>query len=77
MEDFPKIDHKGRLRVKIRIIPGIFPGWKIQLEDKTVWRVDRTHFRGETRGNSWNIDIEARPIAGNPFRGLSADVRSQ
>jgi hypothetical protein len=60
MEDAPKIDHKGRLRVKTRIIPGIFPGRKIQLEDGSVWRVDKARYHGETRGHGWNIFIEAR-----------------
>lgn len=61
MENAPKIDHKGRLRVMTRIIPGIFPGRKIQLEDKSVWRVDKARYHGETRGHAWNIHIEARP----------------
>jgi len=61
MEDFPKIDHKGRLRVVTRIIPGLFPGRKIQLEDRSVWRVDKARYHGETRGRAWNIHIEARP----------------
>lgn len=61
MEEAPKIDHKGRLKVKTRIIPGVFPGRKIQLEDKSVWRVDKARYHGETRGHAWNIFIEARP----------------
>jgi hypothetical protein len=62
MEDAPKIDHKGRLRVKTRIIPDIFPGRKIQLEDKSTWRVDKARYHGQTRGHVWNIYIEARPV---------------
>lgn len=61
MEDAPKIDHKGRLRMKTRILPGIWPGRKIQLENKSVWRVDKARYHGETRGHAWNIFIEARP----------------
>ncbi len=60
MEDTVKIDHKHRLHVKTRMIPGIFPGRKIQLEDKSVWRVDQARYHGETRGNAWNIVIEGR-----------------
>lgn len=53
--------HGKRLQVTTRLIPGIYPGRKIQLEDKSVWRVDKARYHGETRGNAWNIHIEARP----------------
>lgn len=61
MDGTIKIDHKGRLHVKTRIVPNVFPGRKIQLEDKSVWRVDRATFKGQTRGNSWDIDLECKP----------------
>lgn len=61
MENSAKIDHKGRLHVKMRLIPVVFPGRKIQLADKSVWRVSKAHYQGETRGHAWGIQVEATP----------------
>ncbi len=58
----PKGKHPRRLRVKMRMIPTVFPGRKIQLEDKSVWRVNKAHYHGDMRGNSWGIDVEALAV---------------
>jgi hypothetical protein len=51
-----------RLRVRTRLIPGIWPGRKIQLADGSIWRCDKTHYHGETHGPAWGIVIEGRPV---------------
>lgn len=62
MLDTIKIDHKRRLHLKMLMVPDVFPGRKIQLEDKSVWRLEKCRYSGHTKGNNWNIDIEALPI---------------
>lgn len=62
--DTVKIDHKGRLHCKTLMIPEVFPGRKIQLVDKSVWRVDKAHYRGHTKGNDWGIDLQCKPVKG-------------
>ena len=63
MVDTIKIDHKGRLHLRMLMIPDVFPGRKIQLADKSVWRVDKAKYSGHTKGNQWHIDIEGTPIS--------------
>ncbi len=46
----------------MRMIPTVFPGRKIQLEDKSIWRVNKAHYHGDMRGNSWGIDVEALAV---------------
>lgn len=51
------------IKLRTFIIPNLFPGRKMQLEDKTVWRVQRAHYHGGTVEKDWYIDIEGRPIS--------------
>lgn len=59
MEGSIRIDHKNKLHIKTRMIPGIAPGRKIKLADDSEWRVNKAHYNGDTRGPAWGITVEA------------------
>lgn len=60
LEGSPSFDHKGNLHVDSRIIPNLFPGRKVQLADKTTWRVEKAHYQGQTKGQHWTIHMQCK-----------------
>jgi len=63
----PSIDSEGVMHAKALIIPGIFPGRKIDVRSRYaagVFRAAKTTFTGSTAGPDWYVDIEGRVING-------------
>lgn len=70
MERFNKQHSKHRIPagIKLRslILPGIRPGRLVQVESAAVrgtYVVRKAEFNGDTHGNDWQIDIEARAVS--------------
>ena len=61
--DSPSLDTKGVLHCKTAMLPGIQPGSWIQLNAKFVsgvFRVVCLDIEGDTRGEAWSLQIEAK-----------------
>lgn len=64
--DAPELDDKGQLRARTLIIPDLFPGRRVQVASEFVtglFRVERAAYTGETNGEEWTIEIDAKPEA--------------
>ena len=64
--DAPEIDDKGQLRARTLIIPDLSPGKRVQVDSEFVtgvYRVEKTRHVGETSGEEWTIEIEAKAEA--------------
>lgn len=54
---------KGMIRARTLMIPGLYPGRRVQLNSKHVsgvYRVETTHCSGEYESNNWGYDIELK-----------------
>lgn len=59
----PTVDSKGILKVRVLMVPDVFPGRKIVLDSKRLkgqYRIESTHHFGDTHGQDWYIDIEGK-----------------
>lgn len=59
----PTVDNKGVLKVRALLIPDVFPGRKLVLDAarlKGQYRVETTTHTGDTAGEDWFVDIEAK-----------------
>ncbi len=65
MVNSPSVDNDGVLSVTTLIIPGLQPGIIIRMNSTFVqgdFRVEQCKWHGQTSGNDWYIDIEAKKI---------------
>lgn len=57
----PELGKGGVVRCTTLMIPGVYPGRRVQLESEHVsgvYRVETTHHKAEFEGDSWGADIE-------------------
>jgi hypothetical protein len=61
----PQAGDEGRVTARSLMIPSLQPGKKVRIESSLVtgfFRVERSVFLGDTWGNDWYTDIEAKPL---------------
>jgi hypothetical protein len=61
--DSPSIDSEGVLTARTLMIPNLFPGRRVQVESRFatgIYRITKSQYTGDTRGNEWYIDIEGK-----------------
>ena len=61
----PSIDNEGTLTIQCLMIPEIFPGRLLVVESEFLsgnFRVESCKYTGDTAGNDWYIDIEAKKL---------------
>jgi len=61
----PSVDNEGVLSCQTLLIPEIFPGRTITLESERLsgrYRVEQCTYTGNTGGQDWYIDLEAKAI---------------
>jgi len=59
----PSVDTKGVCSFSTLMLPGMRPGTPVQMNCKYVtglYRAVSCEYTGDTRGNDWNINVEAR-----------------
>jgi hypothetical protein len=73
LEGSPEIDAKGVVTARVRIVPGLSPGYPVQftrehaarrenlldLELSSVYRIAKTRYVCDTHGDDWNGEISA------------------
>lgn len=62
----PSIDSDGVMTVRSLIVPGIFPGRKVDVRSEFVtgiYRITKATFSGSTFGTEWYVDAEGRTVA--------------
>ena len=65
------------VKLTSRIIPGLRPGTAIVLRASTLsgkYIAESVHFTGDTRGQEWTAEIEARNMEGTAITVLSSDT---
>lgn len=59
-------DSKGKIKFRTQMIPDLFPGRLVAPQSRTVpsgrYRVTKCIYKGDTRGQEWNVDCEAEPL---------------
>ena len=61
----PSIDNEGVLTAQALLIPDIFPGRLLVLESERLsgsYRVEKCAYTGNTAGDDWYIDLEAKKL---------------
>lgn len=61
----PTVDQKGILKAQTLMIPDLLPGRKIVMKSRAVegsFIVQKARYSGDTAGNDWTIDIEAKAL---------------
>lgn len=61
----PQAGDKGSVEARSLMIPSLQPGRKVRIESSLVngfFRVERSVFVGDTWGQDWYTDIEAKPL---------------
>ena len=61
----PSIDSEGLMSAQALLIPGVFPGRKVQIVSEFVngfFRTTKASYTGDTRGNDWFVSIEGRNV---------------
>lgn len=61
--DSPTVDNKGVLRARMLMAPDVFPGRLVTVKTFSyngTFRVENTTHTGDTSGNEWFVDIEAK-----------------
>lgn len=61
----PEAGDGGIVRVRSLLQPELVPGRQINIESRQVngfFRVEKSTFVGDTRGQDWYVDVEARPV---------------
>lgn len=59
----PTVDNLGQIKGKVLMMPDLFPGRKIVVDDTRIkgqYRVDKTAHYGDTHGQAWYVDFEGR-----------------
>jgi hypothetical protein len=80
LEGSAEIDEKGVMSCRARIVPGLVPGYPLQVESATVnevaefertgqvqtgvWRIEKVRYVGDTHGKDWNAEIDAIEVSG-------------
>jgi hypothetical protein len=76
LEGTPEIDGKGIMSCRARILPGLVPGYPIEIVSEVIgvglWRIDKVRYVGDTHGNEWAAEIEAREIVDRPPEAKAA-----
>jgi hypothetical protein len=84
LEGSPEVDAKGTCHCRVRIIPGLGPGYPVQITrssaeaigdllhfgfdvDRTVYRIEKTRYVGDTHGQDWNAEIDCRDMSLPPI----------
>lgn len=60
----PESGEKGIVEVRSLLIPQLTPGRVVKLESRQVngfYRVEKTTYQGDTRGQDWYADLELKP----------------
>ena len=63
----PEPGDGGYVDVRSLIRPDLLPGHRVRIESNLVnglFRVERVHFSGDTRGGDWFADLECSPVGG-------------
>lgn len=59
-------DSKGKIKFRTQMIPDLFPGRLVAPQSRTIqsgrYRVTKCVYKGDTRGQDWNVDCEAEPL---------------
>lgn len=61
----PSIGDKGIVNIRALLNPDIVPGRQIEVESRSIsgrMRVERCDYSGDTRGNDWYVDMEAKEL---------------
>lgn len=59
----PSIDSEGVMRARALLIPGVFPGRRVEVLSEFVrgfYRVEKAVYSGDTSATEWYVEIEAR-----------------
>lgn len=63
----PALDSENVLQARSLIVPGIFPGRKVDVRAefvRGVYRVTKATWTGSTFANEWYVDVEGREVGG-------------
>ena len=61
----PQSGDDGVVEVRALLVPGLTPGRRVQVQSREVdgfFRVERTVYTGDTRGQDWYADLEVKPL---------------
>ena len=61
--DSPTVDPKGVLKARMLMAPDVFPGRLLVLKSAQLegqYRIEKTTHTGDTAGNDWFVDVEAK-----------------
>lgn len=61
----PEVGDKGIVKFRALLNPDIVPGRQIELASRTLdgrFRAERCEYTGETRGQAWYVDVEAKAL---------------
>jgi len=84
LEGSVEVDAKGTCHCRVRIVPGLGPGYPVQITrssaeaigdllrfgfdvDRTVYRIEKTRYVGDTHGQDWNAEIDCRDMSLPPI----------
>jgi hypothetical protein len=59
----PSVDQAGVLKCKIMMTPDVRPGRLVVIDSKRIkgnYRIETAKWEGDTHGNEWGIDLEAK-----------------
>jgi hypothetical protein len=66
LEGVPEIDGKGLMTCRARIVPGLVPGYPIEVISEVIglglWRIEKVRYVGDTHGDDWSAEISAREV---------------
>lgn len=63
LEGYPTVDYDGTVNFTVKMLPGIRPGVRVQLEAEFVqglYRIEECTYVGDTYGDDWKIDCVAK-----------------
>ena len=61
----PQSGEDGVVEVRALLAPSLLPGRKVQVQSREVdgfFRIEKTTFAGDTRGQDWYADLEVKPL---------------
>jgi hypothetical protein len=61
--DSPELGKGGVVRCRTLMIPGLYPGRRVQLKAEQVqgiYRIETTHHRGDFEGQEWGAELELK-----------------
>jgi hypothetical protein len=59
--DSPELGKDGVVRCRTLMIPGLYPGRKVEMQSRHVsgvYRIETTHHKGEFEGDDWGAELE-------------------